>query len=91
MGARGSLNRWTSCGRRGDRTLGWGAIIGLRDRLQAMVEQIIVTLGIKRALAKNSGSNTTTAQCSRGPTLLALTTLEAPVFGPHGVAGGRDA
>ena len=29
--------------------LGWEAIIGLRDRLQAMVEEIIVTRGIKRA------------------------------------------
>ena len=29
--------------------LSWPAIIDLRDRLQAMVEQIIVTRGIKRA------------------------------------------
>ena len=29
--------------------LSWAAIIGLRDRLQAMVEEIIVTRGIKRA------------------------------------------
>jgi len=29
--------------------LSWAAIIDLRDRLQAMVEEIIVTRGIKRA------------------------------------------
>jgi hypothetical protein len=29
--------------------LSWAAIIALRDRLQAMVEEIIVTRGIKRA------------------------------------------